>query len=74
MACTAIGPAWYKGMSLAEMRSPASYLENEDCEAPAAHKTTSLTRSRRVETGALVVSGACMAGFATLALLGAYVP
>ena len=34
----------------------------------------SLTRSRRIETGALVVSGACMAGFATLALLGAYVP
>jgi hypothetical protein len=33
-----------------------------------------LTRSRRVETGTLVVSGACMAGFATLALLGAYVP
>jgi hypothetical protein len=34
----------------------------------------SLTRSRRVELGALVASGACMAGFATLALLGAYVP
>lgn len=34
----------------------------------------SLTRSRRVETAALVASGACMAGFATLALLGAYVP
>jgi hypothetical protein len=34
----------------------------------------SLTRSRRVEMGALVTSGACMAGFATLALLGAYVP
>jgi len=34
----------------------------------------SLTRSRRIEVGALVVSGACMAGFATLALLGAYVP
>ena len=34
----------------------------------------SLTRSRRVELGVLVASGACMAGFATLALLGAYVP
>jgi len=34
----------------------------------------SVTRSRRIETGALVASGACMAGFATLALLGAYVP
>jgi hypothetical protein len=34
----------------------------------------SLTRSRRVEVGTLVVSGACMAGLATLALLGAYVP
>ncbi len=34
----------------------------------------SLTRSRRVELGALVVSGACLVGFATLALLGAYVP
>jgi hypothetical protein len=34
----------------------------------------SLTRSRRIEVGALVVSAACMAGFATLALLGAYVP
>jgi hypothetical protein len=34
----------------------------------------SLTRSKRVELGALVASGACMAGFATLALLGAYVP
>jgi len=34
----------------------------------------SLTRSGRVERGALVASGACMAGFATLALLGAYVP
>jgi hypothetical protein len=34
----------------------------------------SLTRSRRVEIGVLVASGACMAGFATLAVLGAYVP
>ncbi|MBV9043100.1 MAG: hypothetical protein JOZ68_19065 [Acidimicrobiia bacterium] len=34
----------------------------------------SLTRSRRVEIGTLVASGACMAGLATLALLGAYVP
>jgi len=34
----------------------------------------SLTRSRRVELGVLVASGACMAGLATLALLGAYVP
>jgi hypothetical protein len=34
----------------------------------------SLTRSRRVELGALVASGACMAGFATLALVGLYVP
>jgi hypothetical protein len=34
----------------------------------------SLTRSRRIEVGTLVASGACMAGFATLALLGAYVP
>ena len=34
----------------------------------------SLTRSRRVEVGTLVLSGACMAGLATLALLGAYVP
>jgi hypothetical protein len=34
----------------------------------------SVTRSRRVELGALVASGACMAGLATLALLGAYVP
>ena len=34
----------------------------------------SLTRRRRIEVGALVVSAACMAGFATLALLGAYVP
>lgn len=34
----------------------------------------SLTRSRRVELGTLIASGACMAGFATLALLGAYVP
>ena len=34
----------------------------------------SLTRSRRIELGALVASGVCMAGFATLALLGAYVP
>ena len=34
----------------------------------------SLTRRRRVELSALVVSGACMAGFATLAALGAYVP
>jgi hypothetical protein len=34
----------------------------------------SVTRRRSVETGALVASGACMAGLATLALLGAYVP
>ena len=34
----------------------------------------SLTRSRRVEIGALVASAACMAGFATLALVGVYVP
>jgi len=34
----------------------------------------SLTKSRRVELGVLVASAACMAGFATLALLGAYVP
>jgi hypothetical protein len=34
----------------------------------------SLTRSRRVELGALVASGACMAAFATLALVGLYVP
>ncbi|MBV8159719.1 MAG: hypothetical protein JO265_02235 [Acidimicrobiia bacterium] len=34
----------------------------------------SLTRSKRVELATLVTSGACMAGFATLALLGAYVP
>jgi hypothetical protein len=34
----------------------------------------SLTKSRRIEMGVLVASGACMAGFATLALLGAYVP
>ena len=34
----------------------------------------SLTRSRRVETGVLVASAVSMAGFATLALLGAYVP
>ena len=34
----------------------------------------SLTRSRRVELGALVASSVCMAALATLALLGAYVP
>jgi hypothetical protein len=34
----------------------------------------SVTQSRRVERGALVASGACMAGFATLALVGLYVP
>jgi len=35
-------------MSLAEMRSPASYLENEDCEAPAAHKTPAGCQQRDV--------------------------
>ena len=34
----------------------------------------SLTRSRRVEQRVLVASGACMGAFATLALLGSYVP
>jgi len=34
----------------------------------------SLTRSRRVELATLVASGACMAGLATLALVGLYVP
>ncbi len=34
----------------------------------------SLTKKKEVEIGTLVVSGACMAGFAALALLGAYVP
>jgi hypothetical protein len=34
----------------------------------------SLTRSRRVEMGVLVSSGVWMAGFATLAFLGLYVP
>jgi mannosyltransferase PIG-V len=34
----------------------------------------SLTRSRRVETGVVVVSGACMGAFATLAFLGLYIP
>jgi len=34
----------------------------------------SLTRSKRVEQGVLVASGACMGAFALLALLGAYVP
>ncbi|MCU1449778.1 MAG: hypothetical protein JWP02_1948, partial [Acidimicrobiales bacterium] len=34
----------------------------------------SITRSRRVELGVLVASGACLGAFATLAFLGLYVP
>jgi hypothetical protein len=34
----------------------------------------SITRSRRVELGVVVVSGACLGAFATLAFLGIYVP
>ena len=41
---------------------------------PFALGLVSLTRSTRVELAVLVTSGACMAGFATLAWLGAYVP